>query len=148
MHTQVVNFTYNLNPVNQNLHINERDILGEFLLKTGLLLPSCSGFSLKSSNIVCTGRLPTLTFFRFAGTHCFLVCTLAKKNHCTYLIILSIIIFSVIGQLLGRPRCRWVDNIKIDLRAVGWDGMDWIDLAQDRDQWRVLVNTVMNLQVT
>jgi hypothetical protein len=35
---------------------------------------------------------------------------------------------------LGRPRCRWVDNIKIDLRETKWDGMDWIDLAQDRDQ--------------
>jgi hypothetical protein len=45
---------------------------------------------------------------------------------------------------LGRPRCRWVDNIKMDLRLVG---MDWIDLAQDRDQWRALVNTVMNLRV-
>jgi hypothetical protein len=45
---------------------------------------------------------------------------------------------------LGRPRHRWVDNIKIDLREVGWDGMDWIDLAQNRDQWRALVNTVMN----
>jgi hypothetical protein len=41
---------------------------------------------------------------------------------------------------LGRPRCRWVDNIKMDLREIGWDGMDWIDLAQDRAQWRVLVN--------
>jgi hypothetical protein len=48
---------------------------------------------------------------------------------------------------LGRPRRRWVDNIKMDLRAIGWDGMDWIDPSQDRDQWRALVNTVMNLQV-
>jgi hypothetical protein len=48
---------------------------------------------------------------------------------------------------LGRPRLRWVDNIKIDLRETGWGGMGWIDLAQDRDQWRALVNTVMNLQV-
>jgi hypothetical protein len=48
---------------------------------------------------------------------------------------------------LGRPRRRWVDNIKIDLRETGWDGMDWIDIAQDRDQWRALVNTVMNLGV-
>jgi hypothetical protein len=48
---------------------------------------------------------------------------------------------------LGRPRCRWVDNTKIDLRGIGWDGMDWIDLAQDRDQWRALVNTVINLRV-
>jgi hypothetical protein len=47
----------------------------------------------------------------------------------------------------GRPRRRWVDNIKIDLRGIGWDGMDWIHLAQDRDQWRALVNTVMNLRV-
>jgi hypothetical protein len=39
---------------------------------------------------------------------------------------------------LGRPRCRWVDNIKIDLREIGWDGMDWINLAQDRDQWRAM----------
>jgi hypothetical protein len=35
---------------------------------------------------------------------------------------------------LGRPRCRWVDNIKMDLREIGWDGVDWIDVAQDRDQ--------------
>jgi hypothetical protein len=48
---------------------------------------------------------------------------------------------------LGRPRRRWVDNIKMDLRETGWDGMDWIKLAQDRDQWRALVNTVMNLRV-
>jgi hypothetical protein len=48
---------------------------------------------------------------------------------------------------LGRPKRRWVDNIKIDLREIGWDGMDWIYLAQDRDQWRALVNTVMNLRV-
>jgi hypothetical protein len=48
---------------------------------------------------------------------------------------------------LGRPRRRWVDNIKMDLREIGWDGVDWIDLAQDRDQWRVLVNTVINLRV-
>jgi hypothetical protein len=48
---------------------------------------------------------------------------------------------------LGRPRRRWVDNIKIDLREGGWDGMDWIDLAQDRDQWKALLNTVMNLRV-
>jgi hypothetical protein len=48
---------------------------------------------------------------------------------------------------LGRPRRRWVDNIKMDLREVGWGGRDWIELAQDRDQWRALVNTVMNLRV-
>jgi hypothetical protein len=48
---------------------------------------------------------------------------------------------------LGRQTRRSVDNIKMDLREIGWDDMDWIDLAQDRDQWRALVNTVMNLRV-
>jgi hypothetical protein len=48
---------------------------------------------------------------------------------------------------LGRPRCRWVDNIKMDLLEVGWGGVDWIGLAQDRDKWRALVNAVMNLRV-
>jgi hypothetical protein len=46
---------------------------------------------------------------------------------------------------LGRPRRRWVENIKLRLREMGWDVMNWIDLAQDREQWRALVNTVMNL---
>jgi hypothetical protein len=48
---------------------------------------------------------------------------------------------------LGRPRRIWEDNIKMDLKEVGLGGMDWIDLAQDRDQWRALVNTVMSLRV-
>jgi hypothetical protein len=48
---------------------------------------------------------------------------------------------------LGRRRRRWVDNIKMDLTEIGWDGMDWIYLAQDRDQWRALVNAIMNLRV-
>jgi hypothetical protein len=48
---------------------------------------------------------------------------------------------------LGRKRRRWVDNIKINLREIGWDGMDWVDVAQDRDQWRALVNTIKNLRV-
>jgi hypothetical protein len=48
---------------------------------------------------------------------------------------------------LGRPRRRWVDNIKIELRDIGWDGADWMDIAQDRDQWRALVNAVLNLRV-
>jgi len=48
---------------------------------------------------------------------------------------------------LGRPRRRWDDNIKMDLQEVGCGGMDWIDLAQDRDRWRALVNAVMNLRV-
>jgi hypothetical protein len=48
---------------------------------------------------------------------------------------------------LGRPRRRWVNNTKIDLREIGWDSIGWIDLIQHRDQWRALVNTVMSLQV-
>jgi hypothetical protein len=47
---------------------------------------------------------------------------------------------------LGRPRRRWMDSIRMDLREIGWDGMDWIKV-QDRDQWRGLVNTVINLRV-
>jgi hypothetical protein len=50
-------------------------------------------------------------------------------------------------ETLRRPRRRWVDNIKMDLREIGWDGMHWIDLAQDTDQCRALVNMVMNLRV-
>jgi hypothetical protein len=57
------------------------------------------------------------------------------------------IIRTIKKRPLGRPRRRWVDNIKMDLREIGWEGMDWIDLAQDRDQWRALVNAVMNLRV-
>jgi hypothetical protein len=48
---------------------------------------------------------------------------------------------------LGRPRFRWEDNIKMHHRERGWCGMDWIDLAQDLDQWSLLVNTVMNFRI-
>ena len=51
-------------------------------------------------------------------------------------------------RLLGRPRRRWKDNIKMEFREVGLEGgMDWIDLAQDRDRWWAVVNAVMNLRV-
>jgi hypothetical protein len=48
---------------------------------------------------------------------------------------------------LGRPRRRWEDHIRMDLRGIGWGGMDWIHLAQNEDQWRALAITVMNLRV-
>jgi hypothetical protein len=48
---------------------------------------------------------------------------------------------------LGRPRRKWEDNIRIDLRETGWEGVDWMDLAQSRDQWRVLVNVVMTILI-
>jgi hypothetical protein len=47
---------------------------------------------------------------------------------------------------LGRPRGSWEDNSKMDLQEVGCEGMNWVDVAQDRDRWRALVNTVMNLR--
>jgi hypothetical protein len=50
-------------------------------------------------------------------------------------------------RTLGRPRRSWMDNIKMELREIVSGGMDWIDLTRDRDQWRALVNTVMNLRV-
>jgi hypothetical protein len=48
---------------------------------------------------------------------------------------------------MGRPGRRWVDNIKMDLRKIQWDGVDWIEMAQDREKWRALLNTVLNLRV-
>jgi hypothetical protein len=66
-----------------------------------------------------------------------------KKEKCVY----------VIGgkargkEPLGRPRRRWMDNIEMNLLEMGWGGVDWIGLAQDRDKWRALVNAVMNLRV-
>jgi hypothetical protein len=48
---------------------------------------------------------------------------------------------------LGRPRCRWEDNITMYFQEVGWGGMDWIDVAQDRDRWQAVVSAVMNLRV-
>jgi len=48
---------------------------------------------------------------------------------------------------VGRTRCRWEDNLKLDLQDVGCGGMDWIELAQDRDRWRALVTAIMSLRV-
>jgi hypothetical protein len=52
-----------------------------------------------------------------------------------------------IGWESQKERDHWADNIKMDLRETGWDDVDWIDMAQERDQWRALVNTVLNLRV-
>jgi hypothetical protein len=60
-----------------------------------------------------------------------------KRNECTILMV----------RPEGRPRHRWMFNIEMDLGEIGRGGMDWIDLAYDRDQWRPLVNTVHNLHV-
>jgi hypothetical protein len=61
----------------------------------------------------------------------------------------SILVGSPEGRRpLGRPRRRWEDNIKMDLREIGFGDMDWIHWAQDRDRWRALVNAVMNLRVS
>jgi proteasome lid subunit RPN8/RPN11 len=66
----------------------------------------------------------------------------AKRNAC------RILVGKPEGKKpIGRPRCRWVDNIKVNFREIGWGGMDWIDLSQDRDQWRALLSTVMELRV-
>jgi hypothetical protein len=48
---------------------------------------------------------------------------------------------------LGKPRSRWVDNIEMDFREIGWDGVAWIDMAQNRNQWRTLVSAVLNFRV-
>jgi hypothetical protein len=48
---------------------------------------------------------------------------------------------------LARPKQRWTDNIKMDLGEIGWGGVDWIGLAEDRDKWRALVNSMMTLRV-
>jgi hypothetical protein len=53
----------------------------------------------------------------------------------------------LVGEPEGRPRCRWRDNIKMDLLEIGWDVVDWIGLTQDRYGWKALVNVVMNLRV-
>jgi len=53
----------------------------------------------------------------------------------------------VLPEALGRPRCRWEDNINMDLQELGWGDTDWIELAQDKDRWRALLNLEMNHRV-
>ena len=64
------------------------------------------------------------------------------------MMMIIIIIMPEENKPLGRARRRWVDNIKMDLQEVGCGVVDWIELAQDRDKWRALVNVVMNIRVT
>jgi hypothetical protein len=66
------------------------------------------------------------------------------KGRCVYRILVG---KSEGKRTLGRPRRRWEDNIKMDLREIGIDGMNWIRVAQDRVQWWAVVNTVINLRV-
>jgi hypothetical protein len=117
-------------------------------------------------------NLPTNTLFQVELLNAYLKCYLMGSHHPLRLFIILIVLGErwikdemgracsmngekrnayriVMGKPkgkrpLGRPRRRLVDNIKME---IGWDGMGWIDLGQDRDQWRVLVNTVMNLRV-
>jgi hypothetical protein len=71
-------------------------------------------------------------------------CSTNGKNRNAY----RILVGEIEGKrALGRPRGRWVDNIKMNPREIGWSDMNWIDLAQDRGQWRALENTGMNLRV-
>jgi hypothetical protein len=58
-----------------------------------------------------------------------------------------ILVGKPVGRPLGRPRRRWVDDVKMDLRETGWNGIGWINVAQDRDQWRALLSTVVNFRV-
>jgi hypothetical protein len=53
----------------------------------------------------------------------------------------------LVGRPLGRLRRKWLDNIRMDLAGVGWSDVDWISLSQDRDRWRALVKSVLNLRV-
>jgi hypothetical protein len=70
-------------------------------------------------------------------------------RHTNYILINFLILFGKPGgrRHLARPRCRWKNYNRMDLREIGWEGVDWIHVAQDGDHWQDLMNTVMNLWV-
>ena len=76
--------------------------------------------------------------------NCFVTCNTYGGSRCVYRVLVG---KPEEKKSLGRPRRRWEDNIKMDLQEIGCGVMDWIELAEDRDRWRALVNAVMNLQV-
>jgi hypothetical protein len=86
----------------------------------------------------------TLTFLRCSSCHIIYVIVVQQ---CVPTITLGDCCNREGRRPLGRPRCRWEDNIKMDLREIGFGDVDWIHLAQDRDRWQALVNMVMNLRV-
>jgi hypothetical protein len=71
----------------------------------------------------------------------------ANSKHIPYVILTALVGKPEGKRPLGRPRRRWVDNIRMDLEEVGWGDVDWIGLAKDRNRWRTLVNSVSNLRV-
>jgi hypothetical protein len=93
---------------------------------------------------------PRLSRYNFTRSERFYVdiCVAGNNKSCLGLHVRQPVFWpsNVSREQLGRPRRRWEDNIKMDLQEVGW-GMEWIELAHDRDRWRALVNAVMNLRV-
>jgi hypothetical protein len=93
-------------------------------------------------NLYCSTKIIRMVKSRMMGWSGYVTRMREKRNACR----------NLVGKPegkrpLGRLRCRWENNIRLDLREIGWGGMDWIGLAQDRGQWRALVNTVINLRV-
>jgi hypothetical protein len=94
--------------------------------------------NLYSSPNIITRRMIKSRRIKWEGN----VARMEKRNECRLLVV------KPEGKTpIGRPRRKWEDNNKMDLREIGWDSMDWVDLAQDRDKWRAIVNRVMNLRV-
>jgi hypothetical protein len=101
---------------------------------SSLFLSFLSSFFIYSSFIFCLFSLCICTFFPS--------CCLSPRCFCLFSLF-----YSEGKRPLGRPRRRWEDGIIMDLREIGLGGVDWIQLAEDRDQWRAVVSAVMNLRV-